>query len=623
MFRIENLFDYLLICLILILIAVSAYHPFYWGDELEPWRLVEKHIGDFNAAFWEYCQYKPRFLFSAIWIGLAAVEASRIWGMIAMLLGEVIAAFSIFYLVSRTRPERRIVAWAAVLAFISSRFGIVIWYDYLSGVIETLSFAFFISGICILASSRDIKLWQIIFGMGLLLCAVFVHERYIPAVILLGICLAIFHFDFKGNKVKLIIIIALSILPGILFFIANAHFGKNSIAMGTAGRVIALNSETFLSFITYIFNVLFQTNFGLDWFVGSLSWNHYNGKIMSIISAILFACIYCCHVFHRNRIFNKKLLAICSVSALALIFVASLPGLERQEGRWMYPVLGLVIIASTTLFSERVLILFLTSIICTNGFYMFSGSLNSIANVVASRTAQSIGVSIKTFSPLSKYGVIVGEGSTNWVINAGQPDGHLFSLANSLSGVRLDSSLDPFAKVDNRYGFVLASDGQDKNHVPLFKMMSMSAAQVLLNAVGIMPNIEAKEEVIGGANLWSQWRLAENMVSGDRLLVDSGKVGFTDLPISKIDGKILIYSAESESESAIPMRIQINWIDTNNNFISAYIKVVSVTPGIKQYSALVSAPSNATRGLVYVSLHGETVGKIWLSKVSVLKVSDF
>jgi hypothetical protein len=52
-------------------------------------------------------------------------------------------------------------------------------------------------------------------------------------------------------------------------------------------------------------------------------------------------------------------------------------------------------------------------------------------------------------------------------------------------------------------------------------------------------------------------------------------------------------------------RIQINWLDSSDNFIGTSLKVIDVAKTEQTYSALFLAPSNAKFGMMYVSPHGE------------------
>jgi hypothetical protein len=70
------------------------------------------------------------------------------------------------------------------------------------------------------------------------------------------------------------------------------------------------------------------------------------------------------------------------------------------------------------------------------------------------------------------------------------------------------------------------------------------------------------------------------------------------------------------------MRIQINWMNARGEFIKAFIKVVELQKEAKEYSAFISAPADAVKGLVYATLHDDSSGSGVLESVSIGLIKD-
>lgn len=619
--KIEALTDYFLIGFVILLIGLITYHPFFFGDELVVWGAAEKHVDDFIGSLLEYCKYKPRFIFNSIWLLIPNFELSRLWAMLFMLAGEIVCAISIYTLSIKIKQDR-LIAWLAVAAFVSSRFGIVIWYDYLSGVIETLSFAFFILSVIAISNYKETNNQKLLLiALVLFLSTVFTHERYIPAVLIIGVYVALTYKISVSNRLK---ILSIAAIPAAGFYLANMLYGKQSIATGTAGMAVAIDYETAFAYLTYLSNILFQTNFGHDWFVGNINLNYKSGKVAAVLSTLSFSLFYF-HRFKSGRAVenHKHILLLCILSCLALIAVASLPGLGRQESRWMYPVFGLFIIICVILFTNKALINFLSLVIIFNLFYIFSGSINPIYNIYASRIAQNVGMSLKNFQPTGKRGIFLWEKDLDWVLGAGSKSGHLFSIANKLNGNIIDIQPINESLLDPIYEYSVIRSGKAKNGAPIFKQISLQESRLLLNPALKLSEVGLAENILGQINSWNNWRIPENMNLSGEILLTENNASFVEAPAGSVDGKLLIYTAKTLSSESIPMRIQINWINKKNEFVASSIKVVDVGPQTNDHISLFFAPEGSVKALIYASLHNNTKDRIILQKVSIAEKKAF
>ncbi|OOZ36743.1 ArnT family glycosyltransferase [Solemya velesiana gill symbiont] len=66
----------------------------------------------------------------------------------------------------------------------------------------------------------------------------------------------------------------------------------------------------------------------------------------------------------------------------------------------------------------------------------------------------------------------------------------------------------------------------------------------------------------------------------------------------------IVARASSVNAQKMQGRLQINWFDKNDKYISSSIKIIDVTPDELAYVYYVSAPSNSVTGLLYVTPHG-------------------
>src|SRR5690349_22389873 len=174
--------DHLLFWLIAFLAIAAAYHPYFFGDEINALRDTDT-VGSFLKSLAISSAYKPRLIFNSIWVigglhdwprwGFAAINAFCMAGA-----GTLTALIASRYLMA-TRLQIWMLLGATVLL---SRFGVMLYFDYVSGIIETLSLFLFL---CMVVLSIEAARQRIFVFMCAAVvaatAAVLVHERYMAA----------------------------------------------------------------------------------------------------------------------------------------------------------------------------------------------------------------------------------------------------------------------------------------------------------------------------------------------------------------------------------------------------------------------------------------------------------
>lgn len=612
--------DFLSIGLIVSLMVAVVYQPFYFGDELIPWLVTGKNQG-FIQSLLEYSGYKPRLIFNSLWIFFSSVELPRYVPSAIVAISQTVNAILIYKLINKISNDR-LVSWLAVLAFLTNRFGVVIWYDYLSGIIESLSLCFFIAGLYLLHSDRITKL-KIVFALHLFVFSVLVHERYGVAIFSVVLLSAFLIESLKPYRLYLMVV---SVLPIAVFILLNQVVGENDIKMGTAGQEVKAGSKMLYSFITYLGNVFFHINYGKSWFFGALNLESIYGLIVSTASAIVLFVIYIYGLAFHERKINLKKAGIFFGCIIAFIAIASLPGTDRQEGRWLQPVAAMVIIFYAYIFSKNVLAIILLFLISLNSFYFFTGSLNHIANVGSAKIAHTVGTTLTSGAAIGNNGLIIGGGNdTSWAIGGGSALGHntysgdLFIKANSIEDMSILIQPDNKTYIDNGFDFALIRSEQNAHHSFVFKQYPISVARLILFPENLS---SLKKVTLGKSGDWQSWIFSKKTETGGELLLTKGFDGFYEENSSKLHGNLIIYNGRKINDERTTMRIQINWMNARGEFIKAFIKVVELQKEAKEYSAFISAPADAVKGLVYATLHDDSSGSGVLESVSIGLIKD-
>ena len=159
--REDILIDFILIVLVTGLVFGLAYHPYFFGDELVGQRLAIQHDYSFSSVFQDMNAYKPRLVFNGIQTLLAEWQASRL--VHAVLVSGCMAWINIllYGVVRYLFKTGRLLAWLLIATVLTSRYGMMFYFDYLSGLIELLSTALLLSVLLLtwLAWRQNFKWW--------------------------------------------------------------------------------------------------------------------------------------------------------------------------------------------------------------------------------------------------------------------------------------------------------------------------------------------------------------------------------------------------------------------------------------------------------------------------------
>lgn len=614
--------DYVLIAIICFCAYLIAYHPYYFGDELISFHQAEANKNLFFATFRTSNEYKPRLIFNGLWSILSTLAAPR-WIFMVVVGFSAYYIATLLYSVSRLHfKSSRFTAWLIVATFLMSRFGVITYYDYVSGTIELISLAFFVSAVVLVLAPDFLKnisgAFRSIVIILLNTLAVFVHERYLAGSFALGVFIA--GLSLRSIKPvaidwpRFILGVTVAILPLSCFLIANKICGSLPLVTGTSGQKIAVSLETAKVFWDFFLNVFFGQNYGQPWLVGSLNNTTKHGEKILVALALMSIATYSLFLwFSRERLCKnwRSIVLIAGVIG-GLILVASLPGPTRQEGRWMIPVAALIPLLALSAARGWIRGLLLSLYFVTSATYLVEGSQWKIVNVAGSNMSNALATSLNTIKPMGAIGIMVDsvEPDTSWVIANGASE-------ETYSRINLHNNLLIYTSVpkSQSYDFGIVYISSDLKNKPRYAYLSKSAVKFLKN-----PDMDNsyQAETLGGQGVWSKWTLSSGIkiVSGS-LLLTSTKNGFLPSTRSDLNNKIIIYRAKALAGQS-PMRIQVNWQDKNGAFISAYIKVVEVNSTEKSYAALLEAPNGASEGMVYATLHDGAKASVELKSVKLI-----
>ena len=437
-------FDLAALFLLAAAVSLGAYHPFYFGDELTAFfRPPEKRA--FVDVFSDLNSYKPRLLFNGLWALYGMYDVPRIVPMVVNLLC-LWGTASMLYLIARRRFEApRAVALLAGGICLTSRFGIMLGFDYLSGNIETLSALLFFTALYHAlayvgsSSAGPGKLLAVlVLVLVLATAAVLVHERYIAATFVLGLAMA---FDPGGDRrqrlPRIVAGTAVALLPFALFYVAGKQFASLDVSTGTSGQSIDIGADTVWIAVRYLINLFLGTNFGLPWFVGSLGLGRFPGTVAIPLMAASAIVAWVALLRHARDVAWSRVLLLAGL-VLALVAVAALPGIDKQESRWMFPVAGLVSLLVVALGRRKAARAPLLVYLAINLVYLFSGSYTSVFNVEASTEAKQFGLAFAQVPWNGKVGVLLDapQPQTGWwlggntMLGNDAKSGRIFCRAN-------------------------------------------------------------------------------------------------------------------------------------------------------------------------------------------------
>ena len=603
-------------------LALFFYHPYYFGDELYEFN-VSPRGGGLLATFHALNAYKPRLLVNLLWGAVVAGDLPR-WVPMLVFAGSLGIAAGLFLRLARV--ELSASAGASMLAaflIVVSRFDIMLYFDYVSGTVEALALMLFLLGLSLLADPilhgrGTARLPKLMAGLLAWLLVVSVHERYIAAFAGMSAVYLVRVFVVDGGRNaarQLPFAASLVAMPVLLYVVLVKWLAQTSITTGTSNMEVSFGLQTAKVAGTYVSNLMLGSNFGPAWFVGNLNSLHPSHPTVFAISAILAALAWLLPLFRRcdRQVADGNALwaaAVLGVGALAMVIVASLPGADRQEARWMLPVLALMMLAVLSAYRTKSALVLIALLALSQLFYGAFGGLQTIANIQASRTARALASAINTIDPPGVAGamLLVPEPDTSWVLGMNGREFCRLNLrgTNCLYPKRTASAMAP-GQID----FGVSSTAMNPLESPRFRIVGDDLADATLH-----PEAITGGRLLGNAGDWPGWVRGPNTQASARgLLVTAMGDTFLKLPVGGLGDGLLVYSARSAAGGAAALRLQVNWHDARDAFVSAQIEVVETSAIARNYATGVSPPPGAAYGYVYATLHEPTAAGVLIESI--------
>jgi hypothetical protein len=619
--------DIYLILIVTAFVFGLAYHPYFFGDELGPHQLFYQKDSTFTSIYQGMNSYKPRLFFNLIETTLAQWRAPRL-AHAALLAGCMAWINSLLYYIVRFQIKGdRLLAWILIGAVLSSRYGVMFYFDYLSGLIELLSSALLFTALLVvwLALRHGFNLGYLALSFIFGILCVFTHERYVVGLFVAGFVISFGEYVGPAARGRVVVAIygfLFWFIPLSLFFVANASLGTMPISTGTAGQQVNFDFDTLLCALTYCYNIFLGGNYGHEWFWGHLNHLHPVGKFLGMATAACTIMFVISVAAFRAVLFQNRYVALVLLAIIfGFILIGSLPGAARQEARFMFPagvvfVIFLVTILSATWARVAVGFIFLINLI-----YIISSSHDSIANIYASRAANSLASSLAAIRPFGKSAIVLGNDDDNWTFGGGgnrnfeSRTGSTFSKLNLSDGVQIDPYVAGRPFDPDLYDFSLFFDGFGLHRTARYRIISVDTALILggLYNADNLPVIST----IGNNEKWEDWNWTFKPVVVDGAVeLRPGVEGWRGMAASELHNRWLTYRIRMKEGPGVAMRLQVNWhAKLNNRFISTTIQVVTPTDKWQNYSMQLFAPAGADIGAIYANLHEGTVGLVELQSV--------
>lgn len=607
------------------LAMIGAYHPYFFGDEISPLRDATAASG-FLDALARISTYKPRLVFNAIWALGGVQEWPRAFfaGINALSLIGIGACAA--HIVSRWFAATRGQVWLLLATILLSRFSAMIYFDYVSGIIETLSLCTFLCAVLATSSAfRRRSLSWLAVSAGLATAAVLVHERYMAATFALGCvvaCATLLDAHARSDRRRWLLAVAVAVVPAMVFLSLTKLLDALPVSTGTSAETVTVSLVTLKVFFMYLGNIFLGTNFGKEWFVGSLHMGSRDGFRLAVVSALAFLPAW---VFFAKSLRSpgQRMAAIAWLMLVgAMVVMASLPGDARQEARWMYPVgvfIGLLVFCTPRAVLRYWL---LGMLLALSVFHWASGALNYTVNVYTSRTAQQLANGINSMTPPGRHALLIGLGEGPWEV--GHQRGVDEFVRRNLTvpvalQVQRDGDLQQAAWAD--VGVVRV--GGDALRTSRFAVVGAEVVRMLADPSRIdeRRNDPPETNVLGGAEPgWGAWRWSRppQLREGAVVLETAAELaGFIERPVHDLEGRHVSYRARllDPAGASSRMRLQINWMAEGERFLSASIQTVDVQAEARSYSMRIEAPEGAVSGLVYANLHDDQHAAVLLERV--------
>lgn len=623
----DAIIDILLIVLVTAFAFGVSFHPFFFGDELIAYELASAN-DSFSFIFHELNANKPRLVFNGVEALLAIIDAPR--ATHAMLVAACMAWINILiFTVARYQfSGSRTLAWLLVLGVLGSRYGVMLYFDYLSGLVETLSSALFLTTL-LLAWLAYRKEFDLRCAAGALLTAIvtgLVHERYmagslaIACVIVVAECLG----ASARRRTKVVgWALSLGFAPVIVYWLSVKAVGSLPITTVGGDQRVSLGADTLWTMLTFGYDVLLGGNYGPEWLWGRYNYLHPVGRVIGVLTAVV-TTLTIVAIFIRRGFAEHSRWIILSLGAVivAFIAVASLAGSIRQDARFMFPVGILVLITWFLILKDTWRHVAIALILATDATYLVLDSHDSMMYVYSSRGANSLASSLLALKGPGKNGIVVGNPDNAFTVGGGyqwnpanQRKGATFSAVNLDSSVQIDPFIEGDTIDQGLYDFGLALSGFGPHRTPIYRWVAVNTVLQIVGAADL-DNVPV-HRVLGSKDNWDtwQWRSPPEFVDG-ALKLAWGVEGSLSLPAQELNERWLVMRARALDDVRAPMRLQVNWhARGNNRFLSTTFRVVNPDETLNAYSTMLYAPPDAETGLVYATLHSETNGVIEVQSI--------
>lgn len=279
----------------------------------------------------------------------------------------------------------------------------------------------------------------------------------------------------------------------------------------------------------------------------------------------------------------------------------------------MFPAMAFLLLFVFAGYRHRAQLLILFVLLITQLFYLFFGSMWSIASITGARLAVSISDSLSTLRQGGNGVVVAGpEPDISWVLG---DNGKVYCRLNLPEG----QCLYPRAEFENghvqdfSYGLVVGESNLRGR--PGFTMIPADQARRLMNnTVALQPT-----RMLADGDQWSGWvGISPSQLQPLGLELQ----GLSEITLqqtsAELDRRIVLYTARSADGGQARMRLQVNWHDQQGQFITTQIEVVDVGPEERTFPMLAVAPRGTTHAYVYATLPDDRSGKVLLRSIGVV-----
>ncbi len=582
------IYDIFFIILASIFATALAYHPYFFGDELWSLRYAVKFDYSFIKIFHELnASYKPRIVFNAILASLAHFKAERIIYAELITLSYIWINIILYYASTRIFKTGRIIALLLVATVLTSRYGIMFYYDYCAGLLDLLSTGAFFTFLLLLwftiKDAWNLKFAILTFVFSII--TVFISEKYIAALAAAAIIFIAYEFIKVKTNIKIYKIIwalSLFLIPLLSFALASIGYNR-SMFIGTANQQIKIGLDTIQCFLAYFYNLFFLGNYGYAYLWGSRSIDiNRSGLLFSIVAIALIIILFLILLLKKKL--NNRFISIYALFfiIISILLVSSLPGTLYQHPRWVFSAGILVPVFWIQLFKGNWRYIPVVIILFTNIFFLASKNLNTMVQVNSSQTANSIAGALNSVSPIGHRGIIFGNPGNIWIIGGADSFTEAATIGDTFSKVNLRSKLNievlmpelGYKYIPDNYDFAILSNPMDN---PVFRYVPVSIAMVLGNIVNIeaLP-IKGKIFDKRQSDLFELGKNNFKFNSDGNINVLSGDVRWINIPASMLKGKIIVIKIKStngKNTASIgsliknTVSVKIDWYDINNKVL--------------------------------------------------------